>query len=301
MTETKLPACEHSYRYLKRAERGQFDEAWCRRPKWLRCEPCGRYLLVRCESSSRAMCEPCGVRYRRRVTWVAESGRMLYGPCQVVMLTLTAPSERGAHLLPNGRRCRCTPEGGVNLAEWNGRATQRLNHLLTDLRRRLNLDLQYFRAVEIQQRGAIHYHLLVRVPQGQVLKLPKSELRRLAIRQGFGHEVDLGQVSDERAARYCAKYVSKSADDRQSMPFMDRLTGELMDGHGRYRVWTASRRWGWSMLDLRRNQQEWAARAAAGGGSPEGAEPSGAALDPKTDCYAGGGVEVPSALSGQPM
>jgi hypothetical protein len=138
---------------------------------------------------------------------------------------------------------------------------------------------------------------VVRLSKGD----PEAPLRLLAIKHGFGHSVDLQLVTSESAASYCAKYVSKSASDRDRLPWLDRATGEVVTGCRRYRTWTASRRWGLTMLALKRAQAAWFLEAAAGepaqganapepitGGATGTAKPS--PLDPRIPSYTAGGV-----------
>jgi hypothetical protein len=68
-----------------------------------------------------------------------------------------------------------------------------------------------------------------------------------------------------------------------------RTTGELSDGNGRYRCWTASRHWGDSMADIRAAQAAWWADQRATAGAPEA--PSGALLDSNSQSYETGLVE----------
>lgn len=56
-----------------------------------------------------------------------------------------------------------------------------------------------------------------------------APLRLLAIKHGFGHEVDLQAVRGEGVASYCAKYVSKSAADREELPWVDKATGAVRE------------------------------------------------------------------------
>jgi hypothetical protein len=51
--------------------------------------------------------------------------------------------------------------------------------------------------------------VLVRFDRDVVVS--KGKLRHLAVRCGFGHSIDIADVTDGRGARYCAKYVSKAA------------------------------------------------------------------------------------------
>jgi hypothetical protein len=142
---------------------------------------------------------------------------------------------------------------------------------MQDLRRSYGR-LQYARAVEIQDgkrrtdgvgRGALHFHVLVRADRPDLILRdyrvsdPHCSMRLLVEEHGFGHELDIKVVA-VATSWYCAKYVSKSADARYSMPWLDLSTGELVNGYGRYRTWTASREWGLTMKALRQIQKAWA-------------------------------------------
>lgn len=284
---------------------GEDGEIVCEWPKVMVHTGTGESFPVRCQTSSRAKCGPCSKAYRGRVSRVFLSGWADRRPGKFWSVTLTAPGTE-AHCRVHrrcdgsgGRRgecelCPCTPPGGVDLALWNGTAARRFNDFVTELRRAewIAGDVQYAKAAEIQERGALHFHVLLRVGNQQ---LRLAELRALAIRLGFGHSVDLqsiGATSEAmRAAWYCAKYVSKSADDRSALPWFDVRTGEVTKGHGRYRTWTSSRSWGESMKAIRLAQQVYAeARRLAGDGAPSGVSTASgggaAALDPKTESYA---------------
>lgn len=276
----------------------------CQAPKRLVNVVSGEVLVVDCSSSRRNRCEYCATRYRRRVRRVFDSGWTDSPADRMQLLTLTAPGS-DVHYLPSGEACECTPPGGVVLGQWNASAGARWNDFITDVRRSIPgcESLQYCKAAECQQRGALHFHAMVR-SRVNLLK-HRRKLRQLAIRHGFGHAVDVQAVSmgegmRSSAASYCAKYVSKACDDRDAMPWMD-ADGELIVGQGKYRTWTCSRAWGSTMRQLRREQREWAAMCAAvreaqrTGWAAGGVErPAGAGagvagpLDPSSHHYATG-------------
>ena len=233
----------------------------CERPKLLRNDSTSEVLIVPCGTPREEVCAPCSTRYRRRVQQVAFRGSVL--PGRVYLVTLTAPSERGQHTY-RGMVCPCTPPGGVDLAQWNGRAAERWNRFQWDWKRSAGIDFEYFRAAEAQQRGALHFHVLIRVTKGR--KISKARLRRLAMHHGFGHEVDIQQVGTgedlesklaeaPRASYYPAKYCTKSASEREAVPYVHPTTGEV--GPGRWRTWTCSRGWGSSLRQVKRDQYEW--------------------------------------------
>jgi hypothetical protein len=266
--------------------------------------------MQRCGRSSRTACQPCSETYRRRVRRIFLSGWSDNPAERLWLLTLTAPGER-QHALRDGRTCDCTPDGGVNLPVWNAQAGKGFNRFVQDLRRALG-DVEYCRAAEVQKRGALHFHVLVRCDSlGRSVDNPRRPegewwLRRLAIKHGFGHSVDLQVVRTEAAAGYCAKYASKSAADRDALPWLDVRTGEVGTGNRRYRPWSSSRRWSpLTMRALKTAQAEWVrqskggpAAGSAGDGGAEhpvaGARGGGAAsgrtcpLDPRTANYTSG-------------
>lgn len=168
-------------------------------------------------------------------------------------MTVTAPGDR-AHRLPSGEWCLCTPPGGVDLAAWNASHSRRWNHFRTSLRQAVP-ELEYFRGVEVQVRGALHDHVLVWSP----VQLSLVELRKIAIRAGFGHSVDLAPIEpgSRKCAYYVSKYVTKATDSRDLVPWLaevvDFRTGEVTMAvvPGRYRTWSMSREWGSTMAQVR--------------------------------------------------
>ena len=265
----------------------------------------GRQWVKRCGATSEVRCKPCAVSYRRRVRRVADSGRVRYPGATLLHLTITAPSEKDQHCRRHkgcdARRnescdvCPCTPPGGVHLGKWNGTCSARWNRFLGQLRRQTGLKLQYFRAAEVQERGALHFHVMIRLPRSRGCVLSEAQIREIAMNYGFGHSVKLDPITDHKAAGYVAKYVSKSCADRAAMPWVHRRTGEVTNGHGRYRCWTSSREWGQSMKDVRAEQAAWWA-AQAGSAPPAEQAPTGP-LDPSSQSYAPV-IRAPSAWGG---
>jgi hypothetical protein len=149
------------------------------------------------------------------------------------------------------------------------------------------------KAAEVQRRGALHFHALIRSDTDSVwggpLVIDRAWLRRLAVRHGFGHEVDVQSV-EPRHWGYVAKYASKAAGDRLDVPWrgerwvgghrfadsVDRVSGEVSrvrvgtterrrvpSYRPTYRTWTASRDFGDSMGYIRAAQGHWSALIAA--------------------------------------
>lgn len=275
---------EHVWRFLGSLapSHPRASSVVCDAPNLLRCDGCAVEVALRCATSRESKCTPCARAYKHRVRRVAGSG--LRGRRLVTVgggfLTLTAPGDR-EHRIPGAERpCRCTPPGGVEMGAWNAGAGARFNRLMRDLRRLPGLEsLEYFKAAEVQKRGALHFHVLVRLGEGGVLALSLEQLRELALKHGFGHEVDVQPV-DPKHVRYVAKYVAKAADQRPSVPWRRlrhkrvRLVdqhGEIVvdrvdtwtDRHATYRTWSGSRRWGLAMRQIVADQAHYAATVLA--------------------------------------
>lgn len=227
----------------------------CDTPMRWQCHCCRATTARACRAYRESVCRPCAGRYRRAVRAVAHSGMVAQRSSRgfLYLLTLTAPGER-AHSLPGGQMCRCTPVGGVHLADWNASHSQRWNQLRTNLRRD-HEGLEFMRGVEVQTRGALHDHAMIWSPTALVL----SEVRGRAMDAGFGHSVDLAscEPGSRKAAYYVAKYVTKACDARGRVPWsadvVDLATGiaSRMTVPGRYRTWSCSRGWGLRMADVR--------------------------------------------------
>lgn len=300
MTAETLPAQPASnWTYLGPAA-GPAPGVRCDRPKLLRA-PTGEIFPARCGTSDSNTCGPCAETYRKRVMSIAASGAKSAHAQRTWFLTFTAPGNK-AHEMRAGVRCPCTPDEGVDLAQWNGRAVDRWNDLARALARAWGVErFEYFKAVEVQKRGALHLHVIVRLPAPR--KLSKTRVRFLAIRHGYGHEVDVQAVNEAGAAAwYVAKYVAKASSDRHEVPYVHRVTGEV--GPGRWRTWTTSRMWGESMGSLKRrcrdhvrlNLAPVTGRPDVPGDGGDGApgrtatERSGVALDPYCTGYATQGI-----------
>lgn len=243
------PRCD--VRHVGYLRVAQYRGINCDRPLLVRLS-CGGHDVWACGNHRESRCVPCSWRYRRRLARIAEAGSRATG--YLYLLTLTAPGDE-LHHLPNGEPCPCTPPGGVDLSAWNPSAAGFWNHLRTALRRE-RPDLEYLRAVEVQDRGALHLHVIVWSSQ----PLDVVHLRRLAIRCGFGHSTDLAPIvaGSKRHAYYVAKYVTKACDSRDDVPWrrevVDQDTGELRRLHtiATYRTWSSSQGWGLTMKEVRR-------------------------------------------------
>jgi len=180
------------------------------------------------------------------------------------------------------------------LALWHEGLAQRWSWFMTDLRREVG-DVQFFKTYELQHRGALHLHSMMRADHVSQRRF-KAAVKMCAARWGFGDQVDV-QVFDlgdaESAARkagYIAKYASKSADCLPAVRRLNPSTGEIRSGG--FRSWSASMRWGLYMREVQQRRSVWAALAASGAPAPDVA---GAALDSYQGIYAndpGAGVDL---------
>jgi hypothetical protein len=268
----------------------------CQRPLRVLCRDCDWATAWACSNHRESKCRPCATRYRRRVASLAAYGMTKKGGHHY-FLTLTAPSD--VHYYgKSGEVCPCSVpgwDGGRNphthkgesgsgessasgilsellgvqqgpgrsqmMAAWNAGHSARWNWFRTELRRRFP-DLEFFRGIETQKRGALHDHVLIWTSG----TLSEKALRELAIRCGFGHEVLCPEIrpGSTRAAYYVSKYITKACDARDDVPWwgerIDYETGEVTEGMiaARYRTWSQSQGWGTSMAAVRAEASVWA-------------------------------------------
>jgi hypothetical protein len=231
----------------------------CDSPLLWGCEH-GCCLAVRaCGNRRESRCTPCATRYRRRVTRIAESG-LLDPSRQAVghqyLTTINAPGDAGHRRWHPGRRgrhelCSCSDARSSGDAAWNASAGKRWNHYVTALRR-LHPSIQFFRAAEVQERGLLHQHHLMH----SLTAVTAEDVQAAALAAGYGCVMDHQHVtSPQQTARYLAKYVGKSTDQRPSVPWerliIDETTGEVLEVRTRptYRSYSQSRLWGLTMRE----------------------------------------------------
>lgn len=187
----------------------------CERPLMVVDETTGRTATVRCGTRRQAVCASCAALYRGDAGAILRSGTLDCPGFVVVMLTLTAPSFGPVHRVPKSAsprlpadaraswerrarsRCRCgeqhcpaDPLAGVAIdssrydfrgqARWNAWTGRLWNRTATLLTRRLGLAdrLQYAGVAEPQARGAMHFHMLLRIPAGNALDVYSDRLGR---------------------------------------------------------------------------------------------------------------------------
>ena len=281
---------------------------------WCSAEGCGRVRTKTCEH-----CRKCDLRYKIRVRGVARLPLLVAKPDSTLLLTLTAPGAQrhcSTHTYLDGTgavrpsvrcfaglmpwenpadpacvECECSTHllpHEESIAEWNATVSRRWNDFLTDLRRSVHgfRDVQFFRALELQERGALHIHVVLRLRGAAVIDDDtRRQVTSIAMHHLFGHEVDIkkigsGKLDQVQAARYVAKYVTKSKRMRiplplrkscSCMPWDESQTPESPHDYDsldmpvwrekscehprqpmrrRFRLWTCSRRWGMSLATM---------------------------------------------------
>lgn len=306
--------CEHTWKFIGKAPQGaEWQREDCVAPNMMWCTKagCGELITIRCRSTVESVCAPCEAVYRSRVRTVVRLPLLVAKPGSTILLTLTAPgtqrhcvehSYKGddGKVRPSVRcykgaveehahtECPCSKNSFLypgDLPLWNESLGRRWNDFMTDLRRSVPgfEDVQFFRALEPQERGALHVHAILRLKRvARMTDEINNLILQLAMHHGFGHEVDIrkigsGSLDLVQAARYVAKYVSKTygfsvpmpeRKDCDCLPWDESQTAEKPDDfnhHGTpmwrekacdhprvqkklpFRIWTTSRRWGMSL------------------------------------------------------
>lgn len=264
--------------------------------------------LARCGSARPSRCEPCAELKRKDVAAVGRSGWIDSPGDRAYFVTLTAP---GADVLP-WDRSKCSHSSGVRcsgdigcrsdataLARWHATVGQRWSWFITELRRELGVEVEFFKTWELQARGAMHAHSMMRTVGVCSDARFRAAVKMAASRWGFGTQVDVQpfSLSDSlqaaRKAGYCAKYASKGAD---ALPAVRRIDSNGVITNGGYRSWSASRRWGDTMTAIKLRRCQWATvRAALGQGDAGGGssvDDAGGVLDLNQGIYAGATTEL---------
>lgn len=294
-------------------------EGFCNMPRVMVDVSTGEWYHGRCGSARPSRCAPCSEVKRGDIAAIGRSGWIDNPADRGYFITLTAP---GADVLP-WDRSRCSHSPGVPcsgsigcqveslaLALWHDGVGQRWSWFMTEVRRLSGVDVQFFKTWELQRRGALHLHSMMR-PDGVISdRRFRAAIRLAASRYGFGGQVDVQvfSLSDTeaaaRSAGYVAKYASKSADDLPTVARCDRYTGEIRPVG--LRSWSSSRRWGDTMASIRLRRCQWAATTAAGtvAGDPTPGAAVGGALDSNQGIYANGdqsGSVLVSVSAAQPL
>jgi hypothetical protein len=238
----------------------------CDRPVLWLCDHCKSTRQGRCNSHRSRRCPRCAGRYQKDVHRLVAEGLHGHNTNGWVtgMLTLTAPGRDPHNRLDfvtgRGRAeeyiCGCESSLG-DPGLWNAEASYRWHRLRTSIRRRYP-DFEYVRAVEVQDRGLIHYHLAAANPGSLDLQWIRDE----AVRCGFGCSTQWEAVANPH---YLAKYVTKSLEaDGLLWTEINTETGELVQvDDPRLRTMSRSMSWGITLKMLRERRRLEARRRAA--------------------------------------
>ena len=239
--------------YLPAGTRRTVD---CARPLRAVCRnpACGHVDQWACGVSSSAKCGPCSDRVRRHYSRVIETG-LTDAPGHAYFLTLTAPGRDDHRQWVQGRvthrpACSCHRHG-LTMGQWNAAESACWNRLRTALVRLVG-SLAYAGAVEAQERGALHRHVVIRTET----PLDPRQVQVLALEAGYGCVFDLQPIGSAAGmGRYLSKYVTKGGD-RDRVPWhrdrIDTSTGELTTSTSpTYRLRSQSQTWGCTMRDVR--------------------------------------------------
>ena len=184
----------------------------------------GELVNVRCGTRSEKKCPGCAWVYKKDTAKILRSGLLDDGACRYFFLTLTAPSFGATHNVPKRgerKRCRCgawhdadkdMDLRGVPLdcdeydysgqAYFNYRIGGLWNTTLTLLRKWFP-DLCFAKVYEWQQRGALHVHIILRIPAADFLGKGDAEslLKKRASSATCGGWMHWGSQNDCREIR----------------------------------------------------------------------------------------------------
>lgn len=184
----------------------------------------GELVNVRCGTRSEKKCPGCAWIYKKDTAKILRSGLLNDGACRYFFLTLTAPSFGATHNVPKRgerKKCRCgawhDAEKDIDLrgvplncdeydysgqAYFNYQIGKLWNTTLTLLRKKFP-DLCFAKVYEWQQRGALHVHVILRIPaagfsgKGEAASL----LRKYASSATYGGWMHWGSQNDCREIR----------------------------------------------------------------------------------------------------
>lgn len=206
-----------------------------------------REFYVRCWSRDYATCKSCANLNATYTKKLIGSGMDEVEGYKYFLMTLTAPSFGRTHAVPHGpdddlTQCKCgeihewgSAVSGVPLrlshyrykdaVEWNHNVTELFRRSMDNLNKLFG-EFEWSAVREYQNRGAIHLHVLVRVPEQIDTMLAYSALSRTNSytykKYAWGKRVDVRVIQtgdNEATVRYLSKVVmyatktlGKSAD-----------------------------------------------------------------------------------------
>lgn len=312
--------CEHSWRRV-RGVRG--DAGACEQPSRVVCLVCSEWFPARCQSGRADRCVYCSTLKRGDLAAVVRSGVLPSSSgdsrvgALVALVTLTAP---GADVLGWDQGCghqagECSGSLGcrvarVPLAAWHAGLAKRWSYFRQELRRALpGCDVQFCKSYELQARGAVHVHAVVRVEGVCTVRRFKAAVRAYRTRNGFGRQYDVTRVEGldpsavARTAGYVAKYIAKAYGELRGVEVLDFASGSI-ERKG-LRPWSASRGWGETMRACRERRAAFFVGGGAHGVPGAPADDSGGVaagltcseISPQLLVDSWGGVNVGSLLT----
>ena len=166
-------------------------------------------VWVRCGSRLKAECESCAELYRGDWAAIArsgifdEDGTVVEG-YRYAFLTLTSPSF--GKVDATGAAVDPTTYDYLGQVAWNYASSALWRSTLHRLHRQFS-GLAYFAVIEAQRRGVRHYHVVLRIPDGEAPLFPEAigQVARAATTQQAGAVIEWGTQID-------CQYISETTD-----------------------------------------------------------------------------------------
>lgn len=181
----------------------------CPNPVRLYHAETGRRLILPCR---RRVCGWCGPRHWRPKVLARLHSGLGGSQFDYLAILLTAPGE-------NDGKVRAAGFDYLPAHEFNAEASKRWHHFCTLLRRAYpGADLQFWRVAELQVRGHVHFHFVLR----GLRFLPVGKVRALALQAGFGSWVGVRRPRDypggvRSVGSYFGKYLLKTYASRSGV------------------------------------------------------------------------------------
>lgn len=192
------------------------------------------FLPVACGNRFRENCRYCPDAWRKKIRGIIAEGSKFHKQFYY-FLTLTMPgNDRG--------RVKDAHDAFKRFRTW----------FLNYFRRDLGMEsAAYFWVLELQKRGSLHYHVLLRLPRSVKLYRRKVKgrfyhwfvpLKARVEKMGFGwvHDFEPLRHKHGGAVVYLSKYLSKAAD-RQMREYVERY--ELETGGSKLRLYGRTSNW----------------------------------------------------------
>lgn len=264
----------------------------CQFPRAFDCVHCAARKWAQCYSWD---CEHCGPVRKGDMKALFRSG--VTGEGSTFFCTLTAPGVRGSasgdyrmrwdtSVCSHGPEVQCSGAHGCvvmadDAALWHWGLRHRWSYFGQFMRRWFGLEVEAVGVWEMQKRGVMHRHVLVRV-DGLV---SEDEMRAALVAYCRVHQFGVPTIHNDPNGRavqlltgdaretalragYLAKYLAKTAGFLRSIAtgFDADLDGNIARVHYcRWRGWSATAHWGERLKYLRMRRVAWFSASASGG------------------------------------